>query len=158
MSRLPGQQLGEAWPRMGEEARTRTAQELRPYLQQLRHLRAPPDSPYALGSCYGGPVYDHRLSNRETYGPFASIRDFNDFLAAPVKKCPRPDCVEKYRSQLPDDYGAVFSHADLSVENILVDAVSGSITGIVDWEMVGFWPEWWEYRKALFGSRTEHAW
>ena len=24
--------------------------------------------------------------------------------------------------------------------------------------MAGFWPEWWEYRKAQFGSRSELWW
>jgi hypothetical protein len=24
--------------------------------------------------------------------------------------------------------------------------------------MAGFWPEWWEYRKALFGGRCQKWW
>lgn len=26
---------------------------------------------------------------------------------------------------------------------------------MVDWEVAGFWPEWWEYRKALFGGLNQ---
>jgi hypothetical protein len=93
-----------------------------------------------------------------TCGPFASVADFHDFLVAPVRQCPGPELVAKYRSQLPDTYDIRFSHADLSWENILVDVSTGRVTGILDWEMAGYWPEWWEYRKALFGSRSQLWW
>ncbi|KPM39382.1 hypothetical protein AK830_g7217 [Neonectria ditissima] len=76
----------------------------------------------------------------------------------PIKNCPRPETVARYRSKLSDDYCITFAHADISWENILVDPTTGSVTGIVDWEMAGFWPEWWEYRKALFGSRSQPWW
>ncbi|KAF4450196.1 phosphotransferase enzyme family domain-containing protein [Fusarium austroafricanum] len=41
---------------------------------------------------------------------------------------------------------------------IIIGWITCSVTGIVDWEMAGFWPEWWEYRKALFGSRSRQWW
>lgn len=52
-----------------------------------------------------------------------------------------------------------FTHADLNSRNILVDEVvqqGGSlpvgwrVTGIVDWEMTSYYPEYWEYTKALY--------
>lgn len=36
--------------------------------------------------------------------------------------------------------------------------MTGKVNGILDWEMAGFWPQWWEYRKALFGSRCRPWW
>jgi hypothetical protein len=93
-----------------------------------------------------------------TCGPFTSVAKFHDFIVGPVKNCPRPEWVAKYRNMLSDDYHVIFAHADLSWENILLDPTTGFITGIVDWEMAGFWPEWWEYRKALFGSRSRPWW
>ena len=162
MERLPGIQLGEAWPDMSSEARSEAVRQLRSYMEQLHNVC--PSSgggggdPEWIGSVSGGPAFDHRLSNMFTCGPFASVADFHDFLVAPVKECPRPDWVAKYRSQLPDTYGICFAHADLSWENILVDPLTGHVNGILDWEMAGFWPEWWEYRKALFGSRCQPWW
>ena len=84
-----------------------------------------------------------------TCGPFASVAEFHDYLVAPVQRCPRPDWVAKDRKQLPDTYEICFAHADLSWENILVDASTGKVNAILDWEMAGFWPEWWEYRKGI---------
>ena len=156
MERLPGEQLGEAWPNMSEGARARTLRQLRSYFQQLHGIR--PNGVGWIGSCSGGPAYDHRIDNMATCGPFTSVAAFNDFLVSPVKKCPRPELEAKYRKQLPDSYNIVFTHADVSWENILVDRLSGNVTGIIDWEMAGFWPEWWEYRKALSGSRNMPWW
>lgn len=156
MNLIPGQQLGEAWRTMRVSAKAQTISDLKSYLEQLRRLR--PSEPGWIGSCSGGPAYDHRINNRATCGPFASISEFHDFLVASIKNCPRPEWVAKYRSQLPDDHPIVFAHADISWENILVDPATGIVTGIVDWEMAGFWPQWWEYRKALFGSRSQLWW
>ncbi|EEY20151.1 conserved hypothetical protein [Verticillium alfalfae VaMs.102] len=126
------------------------------YLEQLHHLRLADAG--VIGSVSGGAAFDHRLSNMHTRGPFASVADFHDFLVAPVKQSPRPGTFAKYRAQFPGTYEIRFAHAELSWENILVDASTGKITGILDWEMAGFWPEWWEYRKALFGSRSQPWW
>ncbi|KAK4142033.1 uncharacterized protein C8A04DRAFT_30437 [Dichotomopilus funicola] len=57
----------------------------------------------------------------------------------------------------------VFTHADLNARNILVDLVplpdgttGWRVTGIVDWETAGYYPEYWDYTKALFeGLRWE---
>jgi len=76
-----------------------------------------------------------------TCGPFPSIAEIHDFLVAPVKESARPDWVTKYRRQLPDNHRIVFAHADISWENILMEPTTGKVTGILDWEMAGFWPE-----------------
>ncbi|KAK8917895.1 hypothetical protein VCV18_009221 [Metarhizium anisopliae] len=64
-----------------------------------------------------------------TCAPFASLAKFNDFLVAPVKNCPRPELVAKYRNMLSDESYILFAHADISRENILVDPETGSVTG-----------------------------
>ncbi|GJN80292.1 phosphotransferase enzyme family domain-containing protein [Purpureocillium lilacinum] len=156
MKRMPGQNLGEAWSTMTETARERTESQLKSYIHQLRQLPSP--RPGYICSCSGGPAYDHRITNMSTCGPFATIGEFHDSLVAPIKDSPRPEWAEKYRKLLPDTHSVVFAHADLSWENILVDAESGDVTAVLDWEMAGFWPEWWEYRKALYGSRSQRWW
>lgn len=112
-----------------------------------------------IGSCTKqGPAYDHRLNNGRPCGTFASVREFHDFLVAPVKQCPYPHLAAKFRASFSDDHRVHFAHADLSYDHVMVDPVTGAVTGILDWEMAGFWPEWWEYRKALFCSRQRRWW
>lgn len=158
MQRLPGVQLDVAWPKMTDKAQAETRRQLKSYLRQLRQLGSPQSSNGRIGSASGGPAYDHRLSSLTTVGPFASVAEFHDFLVSPISQCPRPAWVSKYRGQLVDTYQVHFAHADLSWENILVDVSTGNVTGILDWEMAGFWPEWWEYRKAIFGARSGQPW
>jgi len=38
----------------------------------------------------------------------------------------------------------VFTHGDVAPRNIMVDEV-GNITGILDWEKSGWYPDYWEY-------------
>ena len=151
MERISGVQLGEAWPSLDQVGRARVASELKGYLKELHSLR-PPVAGW-IGSCTGGPAYDHRIDNLTTCGPFASVAEFDDYLVAPIKKCPRPEWVTKYRQRLCDERDTIYIHADLSRENILVNPSTGGMKGIIDWEMAGFWPDWWEYRKAMQGAR-----
>lgn len=53
-----------------------------------------------------------------------------------------PHLIPKYRHRLPDDDEIVFAHGDISWEHVLVDPSTGHVTGIIDWEMAGFWPRW----------------
>ncbi|BDD61520.1 hypothetical protein MAP00_006562 [Monascus purpureus] len=156
MKRLRGTTLGSAWPNMNDHARQNTLSQLTSYLCQLRDLH--PSIHGQIGSCSGESAYDHRLNNGFPIGPFHSVSEFHDFLVSPVKRCPRPELYLKYRKQFSDDFAIHFAHADFSYDNILVDEKTGDITGIIDWEMAGFWPEWWEYRKALFGSGCQRWW
>ncbi|TRX90167.1 hypothetical protein FHL15_008895 [Xylaria flabelliformis] len=126
------------------------------YFAQLHGLRPP--SPGWEGSCSGGTAYDHWLTNLTTCGPFNSVGAFYDFLVAPVRYCPQPDLADSYRLRLSDHHKIVFTHADISEENILVDETTGDITGILDWEMAGYWPSWWEYGKALYGAWNKEWW
>jgi aminoglycoside phosphotransferase (APT) family kinase protein len=156
MTRIPGTQMGEVWPDMSEDARSNTIQDLTTIIDKLRNI--PQNQSGWIGSCSRGPAYDHRLDNISTCGPFPSVSDFHDFLVAPLQRCPKPELGAKYRRYLTDNRPVVFSHADLSWENVLLEPRSGQVTGILDWEMAGFWPDWWEYRKALFGSRSKLWW
>ncbi|KAF2175446.1 hypothetical protein K469DRAFT_743344 [Zopfia rhizophila CBS 207.26] len=156
MDLIPGLPLTDTWTRMSEEAQATTQQDLSNYLSELRAIR-PPEPTY-IGSCVGGPAYDHRLNNGLPCGPFALVSEFNNVLVAPVARCPRPELAIYYRQQLADDYEITFTHADLCEDHILVEPSTGRIAGIIDWEMAGWWPAYWEYTKSLFGSRYMPWW
>jgi Ser/Thr protein kinase RdoA (MazF antagonist) len=49
----------------------------------------------------------------------------------------------------------VFSHRDLTPRNILVH--EGKISGLVDWEDSGWYPEYWEYVK-FFQRPADKGW
>lgn len=47
-------------------------------------------------------------------------------------------------SMLPTSNQSVFTHGDIAPRNIMVDE-SLQITGIIDWEAAGWYPDYWEY-------------
>jgi len=110
MTKLPGQQLGRCWAAMDAASRAETIRQLKLYLDELHRIRLP--APAWIGSCSHGPAYDHRFDNQTTCGLFGSVGEFHDFLVAPVRSCPRPDFVDRFRSLLPDDHEIVFCHDD----------------------------------------------
>ncbi|TLS20677.1 uncharacterized protein PpBr36_11011 [Pyricularia pennisetigena] len=64
--------------------------------------------------------------------------------------CPPPRATRWFpkgtvwSSTTPKEPDLVFCHCDLSQTNILVDPETLSITGIIDWEFSGFWPDYFE--------------
>lgn len=100
-------------------------------------------------------------------GPLATIESFNDwFLAAATRTKPGPDDPtrllrhELYRDLLPDTGHICFTHADLTLSNIIISGELDSqrIAGIIDWEQAGWYPEYWEYCKLHFGVAENHEW
>lgn len=61
---------------------------------------------------------------------------------------------DPYRLFLTDKYAIYFSHGDLHLSNIIVSGSPGcrAIAAILDWEQAGWYPEYWEYCKALIGA------
>lgn len=49
---------------------------------------------------------------------------------------------------LPHSERSVFTHADIAPRNIMVDE-QNSISGILDWEYAGWYPEYWEYAQIM---------
>ena len=49
-----------------------------------------------------------------------------------------------------------FTHCDLNPCNIL--ARKGKVVGLIDWEFSGWYPDYWEYTSAWFGSVIRTDW
>jgi thiamine kinase-like enzyme len=65
----------------------------------------------------------------------------------------------RYENQLldmlPHSQRSMFTHGDIAPRNILVDE-ENNVTGVIDWEYAGWYPEYWEYaqivRPAFWGD------
>lgn len=53
-------------------------------------------------------------------------------------------------------HGIVFTHGDLRPANIIVK--DGRVTAIIDWEMAGWYPDYWEFAKAFYLEMFANDW
>ena len=142
MNRIPGEPLSKAWPKLSTYEKEVIARETAEYLLQLRNLQS--DKMQALG---GRPIYSNFLFQDEEselpHGPLAS----DDALWADMEHGLKETVPEAARIRLrkfmPTAAPYTFTHSDLTNVNIMVE--NGHLTGIIDWEMSGYFPVWWEY-------------
>ena len=72
--------------------------------------------------------------------------EFNDFILNLVQGTPAP-ARQALVSRLRTDHRIVFTHGDMALHNIIVDDEGQNVTGLIDWEYAGWYPEYWDYIK-----------
>ncbi|KAL3468901.1 kinase-like domain-containing protein [Aspergillus californicus] len=124
MQRIPGEPLSEAWPKLSMDEKERIAKQTVEYLQQLRKLQS--DKIQSLG---GRPVFSNFLfKDKDPETPHETV----------------PEAARIWLRQcMPSATPYTFTHGDLTNVNVMVE--NGSLTGIIDWEMSGYFLVWWEY-------------
>lgn len=139
MDFIEGQTLDLVWPTLSANEKIDICRQLRDILDTMRKAEWPADN---IGACNGGPVYLDRLRGYKVGGPFKNEEDLNRFIFDIWKGTARPiqDALKKHQRA---GHRIVFSHGDLHQGNIMVK--DGKITGLIDWEVAGWYPEYWDY-------------
>ena len=156
MARVKGVTLHSRWSSMSVSQKESVCSKLDAMLSDLHDIPWTPGVP--LGSLI--PPYickDTRLHVR-TGGPIYNEAEFNAFLLCTPLKSILTSYLKWLRSCLMDDHRIVSSHGDLNPKNIiLLDERDGSvsISSIIDWEMGGCYPEYWDALKALNVRSTD---
>lgn len=159
MERIQGQELAKLWHHISDQTRMSLLNQLRQYVDELRALQPP--AAFAVGSCTGGSLQDFRQSRAPPpvrFGPFRTIQDFHSWLrdglkqgeAANMEPADFDDVNEMIARQDGSWPPPVFTHGDLNPSNVLVR--DDKIVGIIDWEMAGWYPHYWEYTSLKMAS------
>lgn len=159
MSRGQGRTLEEVWPQLRAADKKSIQQQLNEIFRVLR-AATPPEEPPKIGGLASGLCQDMRRMSR-TCESLRSEADFNDFLCGhhDSRRTQTP-WIKMIRSFMKDDHELVMTHGDLHPRNIMVeweehDGTKGiKITSVLDWEMTGWYPEYWEFAKALATADT----
>lgn len=167
MEHIDGQTLNERWSTLDFEAKAAIASQLRGFLDQLRRL----PSPDSFGSLDNRPLYDALFLTEEEQpeinGPFKTEAEIAEALVLKLEREDDNFPAERasyYRHILPSvlrgDGKPRFTHADLQTKNIMLRPDSTLV--ILDWQMAGWYPRYWEYAAAIFGcgwwADDFHAW
>ena len=155
MTGVPGEQVGRLFDDMTPEQHQQFIFDLQNCIKELRQITNPHN--FLICNALGGACNDIRLLCGGNPGPFSSEAAFNDFLLDISQVSHRTegfaDVISRLRSTKHMVY---FTHADLGPTNILVN--NGRLSGIVDWEMAGWYPEYWELSKSLYFSYSWTLW
>jgi aminoglycoside phosphotransferase len=144
MERLPGDKLAKGWADRSPESKQKIHHQLKAMVDELRSIEPPKGT--GVASIGGGPLSDPRLPRMNGQGPFATFTDFHLALREGVKQRSKDnhlDVNELMDFQDSVEGPPVFTHGDLSSLNILV--LGDTVTGIIDWETSGWYPNYWEY-------------
>lgn len=146
MKRAEGKNLEVVWPTLEPAQRRRIVKQLRSYISQLRSLQSPHGP--AVCSLNGAPLTDSRITGRGPVGPFPNEDAFNERLIETTATYDERATLPEFRSRLRTDHAIVFTHGDIAPRNILVDG--DTIVALLDWEQAGWYPEHWEFVKAIW--------
>ena len=152
-SRVPGIPLSRCQDMLSDRDGAEFVAQMQEYLTQIRAIPKAVSLEHAICDTLGGSCRDPRISDGNPVGPFVDEAAFNQVLRNPDDPSRR-------------GHKAVFTHADLNPRNILADRIirpdgtrGWTVTGIVDWENSGYYPEYWDYTKAFFeGFRCNQRW
>ncbi|KAL1977785.1 hypothetical protein VTN31DRAFT_644 [Thermomyces dupontii] len=118
-------------------------------LEKLRLLPLP--SEY-LGGGNPPECIDCRMWKRKSPTYMTSEAQFNEFLLSGNSRPGMEPYIEFIRPMFREDHRTVLTHGDLHPRNILaIKEERGGIriTGLIDWETGGAYPEYWEFVKSL---------
>lgn len=114
-----------------------------------------------VGSINRQPLGDYVFQCIPGAGPFDNVKDFNDwFSTLPQSQLPDPlKYRDPYRDFLPDTGIIKLTHGDLHRGNIIISSTGPPrVVAVVDWAHAGWYPEYWEYCKALYTAHYESEW
>ncbi|KAM5465351.1 hypothetical protein MauCBS54593_006597 [Microsporum audouinii] len=149
MTLIEGCPLDKVWPDLSSVEKSSIRDQLSVIIKKLRLLPLP--SQY-LGGGSPPQCIDCRMWKRESPKMMETEAQFNDFLLSGNKRPGMEPYVEFVRPMFREDHKIVLTHGDLHPRNIMVTKNAGGavqVTGLIDWEVGGAYPEYWEFIKSL---------
>ena len=160
MEFIQGRLLDTAWPSLNDDQKSHLKAQLQGYISELRSLTPPENLSGQICSLNGGPFFDPLLLG-QFCGPFKFEQELNEFclfrFSSFIWDPSTRTQVDANWVKLFANHRIMFTHSDLNPRNILVDD-QNNIISILDWEMVGWKPEQWEYLKATWIADPDGGW
>ncbi|OJD19625.1 hypothetical protein AJ78_00482 [Emergomyces pasteurianus Ep9510] len=150
MSYIPDMTLAQAWPSLSLIDKVSIQQQLDDIFRRLRTLRQ--ENGNELGGISGEGVKEYRVNECARWKDITTAREFSD-LQFSARHHGSKTYIKFLHSFLEDKnatmHGSVFTHGDVRRENIMMKQDPSKnnaymVTGIIDWEDSGFYPEYYE--------------
>lgn len=149
MSYVPGTTLEAAWPLLGPQQKSAVQTQLDKFFTRLRELEQPDGA--AFGGIGGEGVVDLHREGYRNKDPIYDNNGFEDFKFS-ISHFASETYIKFLKTFLPmSEPVVVFTHGDLRPANIMVKMDKNhdcTLTGIIDWEYSGFYPDYHESTKC----------
>jgi aminoglycoside phosphotransferase len=159
-ARVPGYTLADCWRELSLNAKLNIAQQVVRYMVQLSDLASSTQMETVSGkrlpnNCFNPRPQDPRGTLRGRWTTDDEIFE-NEFYPSLRRAGLRRETISMIKRTMPRANGRfVLTHCDLYVGNVMVDPARGVVTGIIDWESGGFWPEWFQYARITHGCSDD---
>lgn len=173
MSFEAGEPLEQYWERVSEAEQNRILDTLRDYVNQMRGISGEFIGGLDRSPCRDG-IFDAGYGDysRYRYGPYQSEESFNEGIIQALRDRLPPE-VLNHEHDIESNFWngeymlyqtvrglknhrIVFTHADLHPGNIIV-RTDGTVV-LLDWGLAGFWPEYWEFYRAMHTPHWRASW
>lgn len=170
MEMVKGQTLAQAWPDLTPTEKHDVVGQIQEALFELRKI---PSVGY-VGSvdkqaCADGIFYSPRkVHDPSLFGPFKTEEDMNRAILRMLESTEPASYVALLRTLFAatlQNHQTTFTHGDLQPKNIMVEKTEAAADGepslkikIIDWEISGWYPEYWEFCNATLACRFKPEW
>jgi thiamine kinase-like enzyme len=152
MEKIDGEPLENTWNKLNSNDKEKIKKQLKEYINEMR------DHYFLyIGSINNNPFYELFIHD-DLVGPFENNSELNIFRInnLSIDKKEEED-FKKYLNNNKDfKTKYILSHNDLGPYNIMVK--NNKITGILDWELAGSYPEYWEYNRTIYHNGYDQEW
>lgn len=173
MSYEEGESLENYWDRVSRTEQDRILRCLHDYVRQMREIKGDFIGGLDRSPCRDG-IFEAGYGDfqKYSYGPYQSEEDFNEGIVQALRDRLRPEVLAREDDEdsifFTSEYilyqtvrglrghEIVFTHGDLHTSNILVRPDGTPV--ILDWGLAGFWPEYWEFYRAMFNPPWRPIW
>ncbi|PYI29849.1 kinase-like protein [Aspergillus indologenus CBS 114.80] len=150
MTRIPGSPLEEKWDTLDEKSKESVCLQVWGLISKIRTIPRPSEL-QGLFQCAadGSLSRDPLLEDlRDPGRPLMNDSDLRTRIFERYYACGGRRFEHQLPDMLPRSDCTVFTHADIAPRNIMVDE-RNTVTGILDWEYAGWYPDYWEYAQIL---------
>jgi tRNA A-37 threonylcarbamoyl transferase component Bud32 len=154
MEFIEGDCLADVWANFNTDQKQQVLEQLRDCLSQLRVTKES-----FIGSVDGTACADQLFDEDiGAYGPYKDEATFNEGIITALKNTLTSGWVDTVCKMVGalNSHEIVLTHGDISPRNIIVQG--SKVVAILDWELAGYYPEYWEYVKALYRPAWESEW
>jgi aminoglycoside phosphotransferase (APT) family kinase protein len=156
MSFVRGSTLKSVWDELNEGEKERICREIWTMIAQWRQIPLPHHLAHLHQCLADGSAATTDALLEDLVDPPRSL-DSDEALRLRIYQRYRKYHGERYANtlldMLPRSNGSVFTHGDVAPRNIMIKR--GHITGILDWELAGWYPNYWEYANIMKPSADE---